>query len=114
MKSYKKELGEKIKYYRQKLGLTIEELSYRANLSISFIGEIERGRKVCSINTLYKIAKVLNVTIVNLFEFNKDAEKEDKLLIREIGQLITSLSKEDKKLIIRMLRLLINRLKDNK
>ncbi|WP_240373976.1 helix-turn-helix domain-containing protein [Bacillus piscicola] len=60
-------LGEKIKRYRRKKGLSLSELSRRANLSKSYISDMERDiKKNPSIDVLKKIAAVLDVSIEEL------------------------------------------------
>lgn len=65
-----KKLGEKIRFYRKEKGLTIEKLAELINVSESFMGEMERGRKKPSIDTLANIAKALDVDIYLLFKFD--------------------------------------------
>ncbi len=55
-----KTIGCMIKNRRKELGFTLKELSERADISISFLSDIERGQTNPSINKLSKIAKVLS------------------------------------------------------
>lgn len=56
-------LGAHIRKLRKKRGLTIRELSDKADLSTDFISDIERGRKEPSVTTLSKISDALGVKI---------------------------------------------------
>jgi XRE family transcriptional regulator, regulator of sulfur utilization len=58
---HRKVLGLAIRRYRTRAGISIEKLAERADLHPNFIGEIERGEKAASIDTLVKIAKGLRV-----------------------------------------------------
>ena len=49
--------------YRDYRGLTLQELSDRTGLAISYISEIERGRKSGSISALARIAAALDATL---------------------------------------------------
>lgn len=60
--------GERIRVFREQRGYTLQELSRRANLSLSYLSEIERGTKKPSLKTLEKIAGVLNVEKAQLLE----------------------------------------------
>ncbi len=60
--------GEKIRAFREQRGYTLLELSRRANLSLSYLSEIERGAKKPSLQTLAKIARVFNVDKAQLVE----------------------------------------------
>ena len=60
------EIGQKIRNQRIDHGLSQEALAERVNLSVSFIGHIERGTKSMSINTLLAISKSLNMSLDHL------------------------------------------------
>ena len=52
-----KKIGIKIRLLRTKLGISQEELGFKAGLNKNSIGGIERGENVPSIDTLDKINK---------------------------------------------------------
>lgn len=66
-------IGEKIRRYRQKLGLTQEELAARTELSKGFISQLERDLTSPSIATLTDILEALGT---NLSEFFTEARTE--------------------------------------
>ena len=55
-------LGQRIRYYRQKLQLTQEQLAERAGVSASFMGHIERGSRIASLETILHLCRELDVT----------------------------------------------------
>ena len=58
----------KLKKYRKDLGLTMQELSDRTGISVGYICHLENGtRSNPSIETMEKIAKELNRTILEVF-----------------------------------------------
>ena len=61
--------GQNLKKIRESKGLSQEELTYRADLTLSQIGRIERGEINTTINTVNRIAKALDIEIRNLFDF---------------------------------------------
>lgn len=61
-------LGTHIRKLRKKRGLTIRELSDKADLSTDFISDIERGRKEPSVTTLSKLSDALGVKISYLLK----------------------------------------------
>ncbi len=61
-------LGTKIKKLCGKKGWTQEELSERANMHISYIGQIERGLRYPSLKITFRIADALEVKIADLFK----------------------------------------------
>ena len=56
-------LGEKIKSTRKERGYTQEKLAEICDISTGFLGHIERGTRKLSLDTLFCIATVLNVSI---------------------------------------------------
>lgn len=63
----------KIQKYRIAQGLTQENLAERVDLSVSYISEIENGKKRPSLKTLEKIAAALDVSLVSLM--GEDSKK---------------------------------------
>ncbi|MCG0275630.1 MAG: helix-turn-helix transcriptional regulator [Thermosediminibacteraceae bacterium] len=59
----------KIKYIREKSGITQEKLAEKVGISRIYLNELENGRKKNpSFKLLKKIAKALEVKISDLFE----------------------------------------------
>jgi len=67
MKDFYGDIGSRIKEKRLALKLTREKLAHMAKISDKFLYEIELGKKGMSAETLYKIAKALDVTTDWLF-----------------------------------------------
>lgn len=63
-------LGLKIAYYRRKAGFTQEHFADLIGKSISFVGQVEGTGTVrgVSLETLFKMAEVLNVSAAKLLE----------------------------------------------
>jgi transcriptional regulator with XRE-family HTH domain len=58
---HRKVLGRTIRKYRERAGLSIEKVAEKADLHHNYVGELERGEKAASIDTLVKIAKGLRI-----------------------------------------------------
>lgn len=54
-------MGRRMKYKRRALKMSQEELAKAVQISMSFYGNIERGKRIPSIDTLVAIANVLGV-----------------------------------------------------
>lgn len=63
-------LGKRLKYFRDQRGLSQLQLAKDSKLSQSTIAQIESGRKDPSVQTLRKIAKVLDTELATLFAEN--------------------------------------------
>lgn len=58
----RKQLGAKVRKLRKRLGISQEELGFRAGLHRTYIGSIERGEQNVSIDNIHKLAKGLKVS----------------------------------------------------
>lgn len=56
------ELGKRIKQQRKLAKMTQEKLAEEAEISLSFLGHIERGTRKASLDTLVKICNALEVS----------------------------------------------------
>ena len=68
MKEFVKHFGERVRYYRKKRDLSQEKLSELCELHPTYIGQIERGEKNVSLDTIMRICKGLKVSPECLFE----------------------------------------------
>ena len=59
----KKAFGRKIKAAREKFNLTQFELAEKIGISPNFLGDIERGKKLPSLNVLITISNTLSNTL---------------------------------------------------
>lgn len=75
-----------IKAYRKELGLSQQDLADKADVSLSFITDIENSRRLPSLKSLFQIASALNVEpyllLVNPDKYKNDSVEifADKLL----------------------------------
>jgi XRE family transcriptional regulator, regulator of sulfur utilization len=60
---HRKVIGDAIRLRRKKAGFTQEALSERADLNPKYLGEVERGEKIISIEALLRIAKAVKTPI---------------------------------------------------
>ena len=64
----RKLLGQGVRKYRNIVGLTIERLAEKADLNPVYLGQIERGLKVPTIDALQRISHALGVKVRDLVE----------------------------------------------
>lgn len=62
-----KQLGKRIQKRRKELEITQEELAEKVKVSRAYMGFIEQGRNIPSLELLEKIAKALKIPLSNLF-----------------------------------------------
>jgi transcriptional regulator with XRE-family HTH domain len=61
-----RQFGETVRAERSSRQLTQQELAFASELSLTYIGEIERGQRMVSLDTLQRIAKALNISAAEL------------------------------------------------
>lgn len=61
-------MGPRLKSFRLKSGRSLREIARQLNVSPSFVSQIENGKSQPSVSTLYSFARLLGVTLDELFE----------------------------------------------
>ncbi|VEF49065.1 post-exponential-phase responses transcriptional regulator [Bacillus freudenreichii] len=83
-------IGEKISELRKEKGLSLTELAHRAQVSKSYLSNIERNlNQNPSINIVMKIADVLGVDFQHLIDLNISYEEPDEdwlTFVRELKE----------------------------
>jgi transcriptional regulator with XRE-family HTH domain len=64
----KARLGWAIKAERTALGISQEELAYRAGLHRTYVSDVERGARNPSLESVEKLAQALGLSVPTLFE----------------------------------------------
>ncbi len=81
MDDQKREITEavatRIKYFRKLKDMSQEDLALRANINPAYFGQVERGLKCPTIDTLYKIAKALEISPSELLRSDAFVEYTD-------------------------------------
>jgi transcriptional regulator with XRE-family HTH domain len=98
-------IGERVRNFRKERGLSQEALGWKSDLHFTYIGGIERGEKNCSIKTLQKIAKGLDIDIIELFRF-PDHKKDVNQLKKQVKKKIDEASPKTLNLITELMKVL--------
>lgn len=117
-------IGSRIRALRERFGLSREKFAEIVGLSSYYIGQIERGDRTMSLETLIKISTSLNVSndfilkgltycsktniAMNTIEENYKDELDDE--IKEILSLLSGASKEDIVLVKEIIKLILPRI----
>ena len=68
----KTKIADNIKFYRTQLGLTQEELAKHFNSKKSLISNYENGHSTPDIETLCELAKLFDITLDELVEYQDE------------------------------------------
>lgn len=95
-------LGMRLKELRKVKQLSQEELSDKIGISPKHLSRLEMGRGFPSLETLEKIAAILNVELKEFFDF--DAYKVDLISKDSIMQMFEHLDDTKKRLIYKFIK----------
>lgn len=102
-------LGERIRSFRKRKGLSQEELAHRATFSTSFISDIERGIKSPTMESMYKITTALDISLEELFiKFQPIKKTPEGELVDSIIRKVNNLPMKELQSVNSILELLVN------
>ena len=64
-------LGARIKEFRKKRNMTQEKLSEKLDISRNYLSKIENGQKTMSLDLLFEIKDILEMSGNDMLEFNQ-------------------------------------------
>jgi transcriptional regulator with XRE-family HTH domain len=101
-------IGNNIKILRKEKKLTQKELASLANISRSYLGDVENDRYNPSVDTLHDIAKALNTTAQQLLKEDINTNDEIDILEEELKSLVDkykNISTDNRKKLLKMIEL---------
>ncbi|MBP3506577.1 MAG: helix-turn-helix transcriptional regulator [Lachnospiraceae bacterium] len=108
-------LGQRIRHYRKQQKLSQEKLAELSDLHPTYIGQIERGEKNATIESIYKISLALQIPISQLLEkldehkslestdFQSHSVSDTDNIPLQIYELVSIEPKENQEFLLRML-----------
>ena len=82
MSEISKLIGQRIRNYRTQQGLSQEKLAEMAGCHPTYIGQLERGEKNATLESIEKIASALNISLSQLFEKLGSGETTDSVPLK--------------------------------
>lgn len=105
-KKFASDFGARVKYYRYRLKLSQEQLAERADLHPTYVGQVERGEKNASLESIMKLSKGLDIPPALLFE--RLTFKPERSEAQKAYDLIMSLPPEKQKKMLEIMKLIIS------
>lgn len=84
MENIKFIIGQRIRNYRIQKNLSQEQLSELANCHPTYIGQLERGEKNATLESIQKVAQALNIPLSQLFEKIEEKQNEESISFTNI------------------------------
>lgn len=102
------ELGLRIRAIRKSRNLSQEQLAELCNLHPTYIGQLERGEKNATIESICKISNAFHMSLEKLFEGIEIKEANYNNEALKIYHQIISLSMEKQKTLCALFQILLN------
>lgn len=102
---HKKLFGRRVRRLRKEANLTLEKAAERAQLTSNYWGEVERSKKVPSLDTIAAMAKALRIPVHVLLYL--DREEDEKNLRKRIEGLLDSCSRDQLELVHRVAKAIV-------
>ena len=99
-------IGQRIKNYRLSLHLSQEKLAELANCHPTYIGQIERGEKNATIESIFKIVSALNISLEKLFEKIDKTENDKNNIPLECYNYISCKNEKEQEIIFSLIKAL--------
>ena len=82
MSELSKVIGQRIRNYRTKQKFSQERLAELSGCHPTYIGQVERGEKNATLESIEKIASALNIPLAQLFEELGSGERSDSIPLK--------------------------------
>ena len=105
-------LGKRIREERLKAHLTQEQLAEYSDISLSYMGQIERGERKVTLETLLRICNCLKVSVDFLLKDSYKADEDNT--VTQFKQLISNKSFDEKQMAIDVLKTIFNHIDNSK
>lgn len=103
MSELTKALGKRIRNYRTAMGLSQEKLAELSGCHPTYIGQLERGEKNATLESIEKISRALHVSLSKLFEkLGTDGDGTRNIPL-ECYELLSAKTKEEQEHLYRIL-----------
>ena len=102
MSEIAKTVGQRIRNYRTNLGLSQEKLAELAGFHPTYIGQVERGEKNATLESMEKIAVSLNVSLSTLLE-NLGGKDEGRNIPLECYEFLSARTSQEQERLYQIL-----------
>jgi transcriptional regulator with XRE-family HTH domain len=100
-------VGEMIRTFRQKRGLSQGDLEKRSGLMRCYISRVENGHTVPSLETLTRIARALETELSDMFQEDRTHDPQEADFLRELRAHLPSLTPRHREHILEMVRKMV-------
>lgn len=102
MSDIAKIIGQRIRNYRTQKGLSQEKLAELAGCHPTYIGQLERGEKNATLESVEKIASAMDISLSELFD--KLGKSDSNNIAAKCYDLVASKNEAEQKQLYKMLQ----------
>lgn len=99
-------LGKHIRVQRKSKKYTLEQLAEKLDVSTTFIGQIERAKGIPSLETLVKIANVLEVSTDSLLFGDLNSKSGNNHFVQKVAEMTEDFSAKEKELLLKNIEII--------
>ena len=103
MSDIAKAVGQRIRNYRTQKGLSQEKLAELSGCHPTYIGQLERGEKNATLESIERITAALGITLSKLFEKLDGHESNTKDIPLACYEFLSAKSKEEQEQLYKIL-----------
>lgn len=97
--------GNRIKELRKEFALSQEQLALNAGITPVYLGQVERGQKNATVNTIELICNALNVSLSDFFATADNCSAlEDDDVGKQILHQLTGLNNTEKTVVLQLIK----------
>ncbi len=106
---YRSIIGKKIHQERLKRGWTQEELAEKIDMNASFVGQVERGLKAASFDTLERLSRIFGMEVVDFLKKGDDKEpcREPQAMERKVVSLLKGYTLREQKAVYQAMKYIL-------
>lgn len=103
MSDLSKVIGQRLRSYRLQAGLSQEQVADLARCHPTYIGQVERGEKNATLESIEKISNALNVPLSTLFDKIETTDDFDSNIPLQCYNLLLAKGKQDQENLFNVL-----------
>ncbi|MGI6216135.1 MAG: helix-turn-helix domain-containing protein [Coriobacteriales bacterium] len=100
-------LGRRLRSFRVAKGMSQEKLAQKSGLHPTYIGQVERGEKNITVDTLAKIASGLDIELVDVFEYLDPTSDHERSRMAKCYDLMLSRSEKEREILTKIIYMFI-------
>jgi len=106
---YRSAIGKKVQQERLKRGWTQEELAEKIDMNASFVGQVERGLKAASFDTLERLSQIFGMEVVDFLKKGDDKApcREPQVMERKVVSLLKGYTLREQKALYQAMKYIL-------